>query len=362
MNKYIWTILAVVLTTISYITAYCETGTSEIRSVLDEVDKFLNEKPDSAFAVLKTLEIPESEDEDTKSLYAILYAKAEYTITGAITSDSLLQKAIKYYNGERSRRSSYAYYYLGCYYFGNDYDKASYAFQRSIDYMPDGNDDQKARSYHALGACLFAKGSRDEGVKAYKTALKLLDEKESQSNWKLCQDIKTQLNEVERIRRENLGFALFVLISILLIIGLCSFIYFKIKKRHTIKEEEVGTSENPLEQKLTEGKHTFENTDTYKILVEIRSLNESELEARTDIDTKVIEDAILTSFNDAYHILAESECKLNQQDLLLCLYGYLKIPNNVIAFCMKSVPGTIRQRKFRLQGKLSESMYITLFS
>ena len=74
-----------------------------------------------------------------------------------------------------------------------------------------------------------------------------------------------------------------------------------------------------------------------------------------------IEDDILSSFNDAYHILAESNEKLSHQDLMLCLYGYLKISNNVVAFFMKSMPGTIRQRKNRLKEKLPEKVYLTLF-
>ena len=122
------------------------------------------------------------------------------------------------------------------------------------------------------------------------------------------------------------------------------------------------SSDAPFEQKLKEGRKTFEDTASYKILLEIRSLNESELQARTDVDVKEIEDTVLASFDEAYHILAEMESKLNHQDLLLCLYGYLKVPNNVIAFCMKSVPGTIRQRKSRLQGKLPEDVRVMLFS
>lgn len=361
MNNYIRTILAVALVVISYITAYCETGKSEIRKVIDEVNEYLNEKPDSALAVLNTLNVSEAEDGETQALYAILYAKAEYTVTDTIKSDALLQNAISYYNGEKSLRSSLAYYYLGCYYFENDYNKAAYAFQRSIDYIPDGNDNQKGCAYHALGSCHFANGSIDEGVKAYKKALTLLDEKENESTWKLCQDIKTQLNEVSRIKRENIGFALFVLISVLLVIGFSGFIYYKIKKGHSTEEEESGLSENPLKHKLKEGRQTFEDTASYKTLLEIRSLNESELQARTDVDVKEIEDTVLASFDEAYHILAEMESKLNHQDLLLCLYGYLKVPNNVIAFLTKSVPGTIRQRKLRLQSKLPENVYITIF-
>ena len=92
----------VVLTIISYISVYGESSTSEIRKLLDDVNEYLAEKPDSAFSVLNALEIPESEDESTMAFYAILHARAEYATTDTIKSDSLLQKAIKYYNGERS--------------------------------------------------------------------------------------------------------------------------------------------------------------------------------------------------------------------------------------------------------------------
>ena len=361
MNNYKRTILAVALIVI-YITAYCETGKSEIRKVLDEVNEYLNEKPDSAFAVLNALEISESEDGETQALYAILHAKAEYAVTDTIKSDLMLQQAIKYYNGEKSRKSSLAYYYLGCYYFGTDYDKASYAFQRSLDLIPDGNDNQKGRTYHALGSCYYANGNIKEGNKAYKTALTFLDEKVNEDTWKLCQNIKMQLNNDAAQQRANIHFALFVTFIMLLFVGLGVSVYIMIRKKHPVNEGEIESSDDPLEQKLKEGKQKFEDTASYKILLEIRSLNESELQARTDVDIKEIEDTVLASFDEAYHILAEMESKLNHQDLLLCLYGYLKVPNNVIALCMKSVPGTIRQRKSRLQGKLPEDVRVMLFS
>ena len=362
MNNYIRTILAVALIVISYITAYCETGKSEIRKVLDEVNEYLNEKPDSAFAVLNALDISESEDGETQALYAIMHAKAEYAVTDTIKSDLMLQQAIKYYNGERSRNSSQAYYSLGCYYFGIDKHKASYAFQRAIDLIPDDNDDLKGRAYHALGSCYYANGNIKEGNKAYKTALTLLDEKAGEGTWKLCQNIKMQLNNDAAQQRANIHFSLFVTFVMLLLVGLGVFVYVIVRRKRSLHDGEIESSDAPLEQKLKEGRKTFEDTASYKILLEIRSLNESELQARTDVDVKEIEDTVLASFDEAYHILAEMESKLNHQDLLICLYGYLKVPNNVIAFLTKSVPGTIRQRKLRLQGKLPEDVRIMLFS
>ena len=362
MNKYIRTILMVVLTIISYISVYGESSTSDIRKLLDGVNEYLDENPDSAWAVLNSLKISESGDEAAEAFYAILHARAEYIITDTIKSDSLLQKAIKYYNGEKSRKSSLAYYYLGCYYFGTDYDKASYAFQRSLDLIPDGNDNQKGSAYHALGSCYYANGNIKEGNKAYKTALTLLDEKAGEGTWKLCQNIKMQLNNDAAQQRANIHFSLFVTFVMLLLVGLGVFVYVIVRRKRSLHDGEIESSDAPLEQKLKEGRKTFEDTASHKILLEIRSLNESELQARTDVDVKEIEDTVLASFDEAYHILAEMESKLNHQDLLICLYGYLKVPNNVIAFLTKSVSGTIRQRKLRLQGKLPEDVRIMLFS
>ena len=129
-----------------------------------------------------------------------------------------------------------------------------------------------------------------------------------------------------------------------------------------VKTAKTKFSDDPLEQMLLEGKSAFEQTSAYKTLQEIRSLNENELHSKNDIDVKAIEETILASFNDAYHILAECESKISHQDLMLCLYSYLKITNNVAAFCLNSVPGTIRQRKNRLKSKLPENVYIILFS
>lgn len=334
----------------------------ETHKLLTDVQAYINEKPDSAISVLKGYEALASQDKGTEALYAVLITKAEYIATDSIASDSLIQKAVRYYNKEVSFESALASYYLGCYYWEHDKHKAAYAFQNSIDYTPDGYGNHKGRAYHALGSCHFTNGSIKEGAKAFETALEFLDENESEGTWKLCQDIKRALNEVNRVKRENIGFALFVLFAILLVIGSCGFIYFKVKKSNSGIKTKVRPAENSLEQKLYEGKLAFEETEAYKTLQEIRSLNENELKARTDIDSQMIEDTVLAAFNDAYHILAKDEAKISHQDLMLCLYGYLKLTNNVTAFCLKSVPGTIRVRKNRLKGKLTEKVYFILFS
>ena len=127
-----------------------------------------------------------------------------------------------------------------------------------------------------------------------------------------------QLNNDAAQQRANIHFGLFVTLIMLLLVGLGVSVYIMIRKKHPVNEGEIESSDDTLEQKLKEGKQKFEDTASYKILLEIRSLNESELQARTDVDVKKIEDTILVAFDEAYHIFAEMESKLNHQDLLLC--------------------------------------------
>ena len=365
MSNYLRTVLTVVLTVISYISVYGETGTSKIRAVLDEVKEVIKEKPDSTFAVLKALDVPESEDEDTKALYAVLSAKAEYLSSGKIESDTLLLKAIEYYGEAKSKESALAYYCLGCYYFGHDYDKAINFFTDSIERCPDDNDEMKGRAYYAIASCWFNKEYFGEYVRACKKALKLLEENESEEIRLLCQEMRYNINvfDAKSQVNNNGSIVLYVVLASVLLcgLGICIYIFTKRKKDsdNAADAEPVSSS---LEKKLKEGRSALEMTSAYRILLEIRSLNEGELQARSDIDITAIEDAVLASFYDAYQILAESEEKISHQELLLCLYGYLRVSNNVIAFLLKSVPTTIRQRRKRLQGKLSPEIYQILFS
>ncbi|MBQ8811672.1 MAG: tetratricopeptide repeat protein [Bacteroidales bacterium] len=364
MNNYIRTILALALVVISYITAYCETSTNEIRKVLDDVEVVIKEKPDSAFRVLKALEIPE--DEKTMAEYSILIAKAEYLATGRIESDTLLLKAIDFYGETRSKETAIAHYSLGCCYFSRDYDKAIHSFENSIERCPDDEDEMKGRAYHAIGTCWLSKGDINEYLRASKKALKLLEGNESDEIRILCQEMRHYLNVFEATDQKNEAkdsVILYIILTSILVSGIGVAAYMVImRKKDSSKEVDDKPASSALEEKLKEGRSALEMTSAYSTLLEIRSLNEGELQARNDIDSKAIEDAVRASFDDAYQILARSEEKISHQDLLLCLYGYLKLSNNVIAFLLRSVPVTIRQRRKRLQGKLSPEAYQILFS
>ena len=195
--------------------------------------------------------------------------------------------------------------------------------------------------------------------------MKLLEGNESDEIRILCQEMRHYLNvfdATDQKKEDKNSAVLYIILASILISGLGVAAYIVTKrKKDSDKAAEAEPASYVLEKKLQEGRSALEMTSAYRILLEIRSLNEGELQARNDIDASAIEDAVLASFYDAYQILAESEEKISHQELLLCLYGYLRVSNNVIAFLLKSVPTTIRQRRKRLQGKLSPEAYQILF-
>ena len=365
MSKYIRRIVVALLSLVCFVACKEREGgeMSETRKLLNDVKVVIKEKPDSAFRVLKALEIPE--DEETMAEYSILIAKAEYLATGKIESDSLLLKAIDFYGETQSKETALAHYSLGCYYFSRDYDKAIDSFENSIKRCPDGDDEIKGRAYHAIGTCWLSKGDINEYLRASKKALKLLEGNESEEIRILCQEMRHYLNvfdATDQKKDDKNSAVLYIILASILISGLGVAAYIVTKrKKDSDKAADAEPVSSLLEKKLQEGRSALEMTSAYRILLEIRSLNEGELQARNDIDASAIEDAVLASFYDAYQILAESEEKISHQELLLCLYGYLRVSNNVIAFLLKSVPTTIRQRRKRLQGKLSPEAYQILF-
>lgn len=231
MNKYIRTILVVVLITISYIFAYGESNTNDVRNVLTELKEVIKENPDSTYAILRAMEIPQ--DEETLAEYSLLTAKAEYLATGKIESDSLILNAISYYGKTKSKETALAYYSLGCYHFGRDYDKAIDAFNISIKHCLDDDDEMRGRAYHAIGSCLFAQGDFNGYVRVSKKALKYFEGNESEEIRNLCQEIRYNLNAFDgKSRRNNASMALLIILSVLLMSSLGIVAYLIIKRRY----------------------------------------------------------------------------------------------------------------------------------
>lgn len=91
----------------------CSSGTN-ITPLLSKAEEYMNEKPDSAYLMLKQVESPDLLPKDQNALWCLLYTQAMDKLALPHTSDSLIQVAVDYFENTSSMdRKTQAYYYCG---------------------------------------------------------------------------------------------------------------------------------------------------------------------------------------------------------------------------------------------------------
>lgn len=94
----------------------CSSRTN-ITPLLSEAEEYMNEKPDSAYLLLKQVESPDLLPKDQNALWCLLYTQAMDKLALPHTSDSLIQVAVDYFeNTSLMNRRTQAYYYCGVVY------------------------------------------------------------------------------------------------------------------------------------------------------------------------------------------------------------------------------------------------------
>lgn len=98
----------------------------KICNVLDDVESYIMERPDSALAVLEAIDREELTTDHSRAHHALLHAMALDKNWIDVTDDSLALVAVNYYRSHEPRRNyARSLYYLGkCYYYAHEYDKA----------------------------------------------------------------------------------------------------------------------------------------------------------------------------------------------------------------------------------------------
>ena len=104
-----------------------------IKNILDDVETYISERPDSALAVLDSIERNLLKTQKLKSHHALLHAMALDKNFIDVSDDSLALTALEYYerHGDRKYKAR-ALYYLGLsYYYSQEYDKAIIEFTKA---------------------------------------------------------------------------------------------------------------------------------------------------------------------------------------------------------------------------------------
>ena len=106
---------------------------TDTASVLVEAETLMNERPDSALTLLKSIPSPEQLTGLAQARYALLYSQALDKNYIDTANDSLIQIAVNYYKDRDDAKSKfYAYYYLGRVHVnGNRLDQATLAFMNA---------------------------------------------------------------------------------------------------------------------------------------------------------------------------------------------------------------------------------------
>jgi tetratricopeptide (TPR) repeat protein len=147
-NCFVWGLLLVLLS----LATGC--GNRQTAAVLDDVETYIQDRPDSALAALRAIDTTTLNSRRLHAQYALLHSMALDKNWIDTTDVNVVMPAVAYYDRRRpvSRRAK-PYYYLGrIQYNGGRYDEAILSFTRAREYAEGLEDDRfKAMVFHAMG-------------------------------------------------------------------------------------------------------------------------------------------------------------------------------------------------------------------
>ena len=106
---------------------------AKVNSTLKDVESYISERPDSALAVLESMDRGELKSRRSEAHHALLHAMALDKNYIDVTDDSLTSVALSYYSRKGPEKyEARALYYLGLsYYYSGDYNKAILEFTKA---------------------------------------------------------------------------------------------------------------------------------------------------------------------------------------------------------------------------------------
>ena len=104
-----------------------------VENILNDVESYIMERPDSALAVLESMDMADVKTSRSRAHHALLHAMALDKNFVDVTDDSLALTALNYYDRHGDKKyKARSLYYLGLsYYYGQEYDKAILEFTKA---------------------------------------------------------------------------------------------------------------------------------------------------------------------------------------------------------------------------------------
>ena len=169
--------LSIVFKDVGAILLLC-TSCSSYRTELENVESYINERPDSALAFLQSIDISSVKGKAVKNHYYLLLAQAKDKCFIDETNDSLMLCVVDYYKKRNDFNKLFrSYYYLGRIQQNDSrYSDAMYSYteaEQLLDYIDD--DYAKGLLYAQLGALNHICLDFEKALSAFETAYAYYD-------------------------------------------------------------------------------------------------------------------------------------------------------------------------------------------
>ena len=175
-------------------------------ALLLQADSIMNVRPDSALALLNSIQFPQEMKTADRALYSLLFTQAEQKNRILHTNDSLIRIAVDYYKDKDDKeQETKAYYYLGCVYQDiGDIVGATDAFLKALNINPQVINDTEILTmiYENLAECYQSQGFYDKAMEMYKAMWTQIGEHFADRSYKLIfesanEELGDKLNDKE---------------------------------------------------------------------------------------------------------------------------------------------------------------------
>lgn len=146
----------------------------DAHNTLNDIETFINERPDSALTILDSFDTSLLENKSVWAHHSLLHAQAKDKCYIDDTNDSLMTQVVNYYEGKRDKEKLFkAYYYLGrIQYNAGNYINSMLSYTKADKLLDNIDDDfTKGLLYAQLGMLHMKYYDYPRSLEAYEVAL-----------------------------------------------------------------------------------------------------------------------------------------------------------------------------------------------
>lgn len=155
-------------------------------TLLLQIDSIMITRPDSALALLNSIQSFQEMKPADKASYSLLLTQAKQKSRISHTNDSLIRIAVEYYKDKGDeKQATKAYYYLGCVYQDiGDIVGATDAFLKALNINPQVTSDKEilTMTYEGLAECYQDQSFYDKAMEMYRNSYQINKEKNDKKN------------------------------------------------------------------------------------------------------------------------------------------------------------------------------------